>query len=281
MQQPGDTDPTGCLWTVVAAAVAVIAIGVLVVVHMVRDVADVSEHVDRLVAELGPIAAYTPPADGTIPRDRVEAYLAVREELMPELDELARELEALGRATERDGNPFEDVPEAMRAGMGILPRLADFARARADALLAHRVGSGEYLYLYVVTSYGWLGGSPADGPPFRMFGDGPDDRHEEAFEVRQARSERVIEWTRSWILPMVARQLEAAKASGLAGDDPWRVNLESELAALHADQWRLPWPDGLPEPLARSLAPYRSRLEASYRPLCNPVEIEGVRPRRE
>jgi hypothetical protein len=91
----------------------------------------------------------------------------------------------------------------------------------------------------------------------------------------------VIEWTRSWIVPMLSRQLAAAARAGVPEGDAWRIALESELAALHADRWRLPWADGLPAPLARSLDRYRSRIESTYRPLCNPLEIEGVRPRRE
>ena len=49
--------------------------------------------------------------------------------------------------------------------------------------------------------------------------------------------------------------------------------LASEIADLEADEQRLPWEDGLPETLERSLRPYGERLNDSYSVQCNAIEI--------
>jgi len=283
LSRPGEGDPTGCVWTVVAAVVAVLAIAVVGVVHLVRDVRHVSEGVDGLVAELGPVSAYTPPADGAIPADRMEAYLAVRTALLPLLDELERDLGLLSDRPDDEGAWTWAVPGKVQAGLGLLPKLAELARARADAQIAHGIGSGEYLYLYTVTSYAWLGRSPSDGPPYPLFGEesGRDDHDYDEFEVREARAERIIAATRSWVVPMLDRQAAAVRAAGVAEDDPWRAALETELAALRSDPWRLPWAEGVAAPMAASFEPHRARLDAAYRQLCNPLEVELVKPREE
>ena len=283
LSRPGEGDPTGCVWTVVAAVAAVLAIAAVVITHLVRDVHDVSEGVDRLVAELGPVSAYTPPADGAIPADRMEAFLAVRDALVPLLDELERDLGLLADRPDDEGAWTWVVPGKVQAGFGLLPKLAELARARADAQLAHGIGSGEYLFLYTTTSYAFLGRSPADGPPYPLFGEeaGRDDHEYDEFEVREARAGQIITTTRSWIVPMIDRQTAAVRAAGLAPDDPWRSALETELAALRSDPWRVPWEDGVPAPMASSFEPYLARLEGAYRELCNPLEVELVKPRSE
>ena len=71
------------------------------------------------------------------------------------------------------------------------------------------------------------------------------------------------------LLPMLRNQL-----ADLGDDerDPWRRSIAEEIEAMESDRYRLPWRDGFPEPLERSLEPYRGRLDESYSPLCNPLE---------
>jgi len=44
-----------------------------------------------------------------------------------------------------------------------------------------------------------------------------------------------------------------------------------------SDDLRLPWEGGLPEVIAASLEPYRDRLDDSYSPLCNEVDLAVAR----
>ena len=53
----------------------------------------------------------------------------------------------------------------------------------------------------------------------------------------------------------------------------WREALEAEIEAMELNRYRLVWQDGLPEVTRRSLEPFRGRLEASYSPLTNGVEM--------
>ncbi|MFO7609729.1 MAG: hypothetical protein R6X35_11145, partial [Candidatus Krumholzibacteriia bacterium] len=70
---------------------------------------------------------------------------------------------------------------------------------------------------------------------------------------------------------MLANQRDEARARGL--DEAWLARLEAEHAALDADPARLMWQDGLPEPMADALVPYRDRLEDTYSPVMNVVEV--------
>jgi len=49
--------------------------------------------------------------------------------------------------------------------------------------------------------------------------------------------------------------------------------LQTEVDRLEADAYRIPWQDGLPQEIVVSLEPYRERIEAGYRPMCNALEV--------
>ena len=51
------------------------------------------------------------------------------------------------------------------------------------------------------------------------------------------------------------------------------TQLAAEITAMESDRFRIPWRDGVPEPIAASLEPYRRQLESSYSAMCNPLEI--------
>ena len=138
------------------------------------------------------------------------------------------------------------------------------------------MGLGEYSYIYVLAYYSWMGRSPADGPPFRLVGDsrevrGWDEEHwgkVDEFDVREDRMERMLRTVNRQVLPMLRNQLADLDAAG-----PWRQALEAEIAAMEADPLRLPWADGVPEVIERSLAPFHDRLDQSYSEQCNALEF--------
>jgi hypothetical protein len=64
----------------------------------------------------------------------------------------------------------------------------------------------------------------------------------------------------------------------ISGDVPriqsgWRKALQAEIEAMESNRYRLIWQDGLPEVIQKSLEPYRQRLEDSYSPMTNALEI--------
>jgi hypothetical protein len=159
----------------------------------------------------------------------------------------------------------------------LIPQAIGFVAARGEALLEAGMGSGEYLYIYSVAYYSWLRKSPADGPAFPLVGDDGDGGQghrggRDEFDVREGRREVVLRRLNERLLPMLRRQLAAVDA-GPPAREGWREALAAEVSALESDPFRIPWRDGVPEPLATSLEPFRRRLESSYSALCNPLEV--------
>ncbi len=120
-------------------------------------------------------------------------------------------------------------------------RLLDFVDARNQALVDHGMGVGEYLYIYSTAYYSWLGKDPADGPDFAVSDAGDGDDHagpgesrrfrwtadagdKDPAEVRRRREAEVRRYLNRIETPMLANQLEAARAAGL--DAAWLATLD-------------------------------------------------------
>ena len=256
----------------------------------IKDVVGRAEKAQEVMAEVreryGGLSDFQPSPGGALPPERVESFLRVRE-LMAEA---RRETEAsLSVLSSSGAGGAEQVPgllgRLLEWGLGaarvegatsLLPRVIGFISARGPALLEAGMGPGEYLYIYSIAYYSWLGKSPADGPAFTLVGDdvsgGRQRGGQDEFDVREQRRELVLTRLNERLLPMLRRQLVALDESD--GADPrWRQTLAAEITAMENDPFRIPWRDGVPEPLAASLEPYRRPLEASYSALCNPLEI--------
>ncbi len=251
----------------------------------VRKIKDRVERLDQgyeaLEAEYGRPEDYVPPADGVVAVGRMEAFLAVRAALAPSRDELAGVLVELDIGTEGVGGVLKKIG----AGVSIVPRLFDFIDERNAALTAEGMGVGEYLYIYSVAYYAWLGKDPADGPSFTVGdheqdpgGDGVSFRwggdgggSDDPEEVRRERSRQVRRYLNRIQVRMLANQLDEARSRGL--DEASLARLEDEHAAMDADDARLLWQDGPPVVVSAGLEPFRARLEEAYSPVMNVVEV--------
>lgn len=230
---------------------------------------------DALAERYGEIPSYRPEPDGTIGADRLDAFLAARDRLRPRRERVENALTLLsgGDAIRRAG-PLPKV----RGTFGLLRNLGPFHRERNEALMDAGVGLGEYYYLYTLAYYSWLGKSPADGPPFKIVGEKGylletiEDLEEPA--VRTYRTEQARMSLNRLLLPVFRSQLGAVSSlpPGEAVEN-WEATLAAEIAALEADTRRLPWQDGLPVAVERSLRPYRERLSESYSTMCNAIEV--------
>jgi hypothetical protein len=263
--------------------------GYFLINSILREVAKAEEVMERVREEQGRIADFQPDPDGGLRAERLEVFLHARELMAPTLTETEGALALLssrGSSVETQvpgmlGQLIEWGMGAMKvdAATGLLPQVIGFVSARGEALLEAGMGVGEYLYIYSLAYYSWLGKSPADGPSFPLVGDDEDRRQQQQsewdeFDVREGRREAVLTHLHDLLLPMLRRQLAAVdERSDVLESDPWRQQLAAEVAAMEKDRFRIPWRDGLPAPIQTSLRPFRARLGASYSPECNPLEV--------
>jgi hypothetical protein len=240
------------------------------------------EEVGEIQADLeerfGEITEFVPAPDGSIAPDRLETFLRARELAASPREELEKTLTTLSDAEEGKLTPGVFI-DAMMAGFDLLPGITSFLRHRNEAMLEAGIGPGEYLYVYAVAYYSWLGKSPADGPPFVLSSHDDDDSEEEederdAFVIREDRMEETRRFLNTRLTVMLRNQLAAAAPGGAGeGGDSWPDALAAEVELMEADPYRIPWQDGLPMVLDSSLEPFRKRLEESYCEICNPLEI--------
>ncbi|MFA9453725.1 MAG: hypothetical protein ACERK6_07375 [Candidatus Aminicenantaceae bacterium] len=285
--QPGKSSTTkkwligcgiGCGAVIVIAALLITG-GVLYVRNLVEGFKDSEAMLEVLTERYGRITEYCPQPDGRIPEERIEAFLGAREAMASVRDEIEHSIRILeDEGEEIDIESTGNVFQKLKLGFGLVPRLANYFKARNQALLDAGMGMGEYYYIYSIVYFAWLDKSLADGPSFPITGEegdyefNPEDRNdEEAQEMRQDISLRRLH---RMLLPMLRNQYQRLKAEAEPGiSQEWAEALAAELEAMEADRYRQAWQDGLPEVIASSLKPYRDRFDASYSRLLNTIEI--------
>lgn len=239
-----------------------------------RMAAEAVESASRTEAELeerfGKVRDYQPPADVWIPAARLEVFLEVRDALTPQRTALSEAIGAFAPA-EGEGGMVGGL-KTVRAGASMAPRTLEFTSARNQALLGMEMGLGEYTWFYWLVYHAWLG-HPADDS---LLHDIMTKRSEYQGGVEMhfgggMEPERIT-WRLRRDIRAMLRTLEAEIASDSERASLWGL-VSAELAALEADQARVPWQDGLPDSLAVELEPYRNRLESSYSPATNPFEL--------
>ncbi len=285
--QPGKSSATkkwligcgiGCGVIVVLAALLITG-GVLYVRNLVEGFKDSEAMLETLTERYGRITEYCPEPEGHIPADRIEAFLAAREataQMRYEIEHSISLLEDEGEEidVESSGNVFQKL----KLGFGLIPQIAEFFKARNQALLDSGMGMGEYYYLYAVVYFAWLDKSLVDGPSFPITGEEGEfeysyqDRNDE--EAQEMRHDISLRRLHRMLLPMLRNQHEKLKQEA----DPevskdWAEALAAELEAMESDRYRMVWQDGLPEVIASSLKPYRDRMDSSYSRLMNTIEI--------
>jgi hypothetical protein len=230
-----------------------------------------------LSAKYGQIEAYCPNPDGSISADRIRVFLSAREAAAPLRRKLEASFETLSKgkkAKDVDIGPSPNVFSMIKTGVGVVPQIAEYFKARNQALLDAGMGMGEYYYIYVIAYHSWLKKPPDDGPGFRLTGPGEnrmDSDDQDAHEYQQDLIKRRAHRT---VLPMLQNQF-AKLTSEPAGkpEEKWRQILAAEIKALEADRYRLPWQDGVPDVLESSLKPFQAELEVGYSRMTNVLEI--------
>ena len=218
-----------------------------------------------LEERFGDMDDFTPSPDGAVPPGRMQAFLAVRDALAPERERLAETFGALPMDPEKARELEEQtgmekarsVFKITRSAFGLGAGMGDFFAARNHALLDQGMGMGEYTYVYVLAYHVWLG-------------------HESDRELESMRLDVSSSRVRKNLLDMLRNQLAALPESA---EESWRQALAAEVEAMESQPRRLPWAEGLPAPITASLEPYRERLEATFDPLTDALELARTQRR--
>jgi len=196
---------------------------------------------------------FVPAPDGSIPRERVEAFLRVRARVYEHCPAIQERLGILVRLDNLDRPENVPTTVAIRERFGGLkelfsfgPAFLRFMEARNQALLDEEMGLGEYMYIYVLANLEQL--HELDDSGFADI--------EQAHIGNRAREE---------LTQILRNQLDAFEsAEARPADEDLAANLRDQIAGLAAGQQALPWEDGLPSMIADSLEPYAESLAQHY-----------------
>lgn len=249
----------GCLGKTAlgCGAAVLLGIGAIVVltVAVMRPFDAAVDDREILDTRFGSRSDWTPSPDGSIAPGRMEAFLAVRRAVQPLCEEFTAtedQIMSMQRFDDQeDVSRSEVLREALattRRAIGLGPLIGELYAARNAALVEAEMGLGEYAWIYTAAYHDRLDDTPDSGDA--LFGGSHTDR-------------RVLADLRG----MLERQLAEVE------DPDARAALEREVEAMESDSGRLPWADGLPPPVADSVAPFRDRLDALYCAAAAPIEL--------
>jgi hypothetical protein len=244
-------------------------VGSLYLRHTFRGIQKARDSEKTLTARLGTIDEYVPPTDGDPATGRVERFVKVREATAATRVEVEA---VLARLPPPELSDDGTVIDKVRIGLDVLGDLIDsvgtYIEARNRALLAEGMGIGEYVYLYSLTYYSWLGHSPVEAPREET---GRDGIRVDVFNDSDALfgEGAVRRRYRRYIIGMLRRQLDS-----MGGESPaWRERVEEQLRRVEVDPGHVVWQDALPEAIESSLRPFRARLEANWSAATNRIEL--------
>ncbi len=239
-----------------------IAIVVLTTVVAVAPLNRAIESRKVLDEQFGSQEAYCPAANGVPTADRLRAFITVRENLGPACESISDIAEQMHNMERFDGqddvSKVEIMSQAMKtsqAAIMIAPALADFFGARNTALLEAKMGLGEYTYLYVLIYHDQLiENSTEDG----IFG-----------------GESINSRVQAALLEILKAQRNAF--SGAAEAPHGVTALDDEILAMINDDSRIPWQDGIPEPVAAAIEPFRDELDRVFCEDTTAIELQRNR----
>jgi hypothetical protein len=249
----------GCGLVVMVFVVVSVMIG-LFFRETFRPIQEAVESHDALIEAQGDVEEFVPERDGTVPAARMEVFLSVREGMGDARRHLDTFLAEFPPADLRDQ---EGVVNILMQVLGSLDDwlepMAAYVERRNQLLLESGMGPGEYLYIYGLAYYSWLGNGPEEGPVVTREGGGQMFGSDDGTFSPQMVRRRY----RRYFVAFLRNQLDAVPETDPALE-AWRTELAAELARFESRPGSIAWRDGLPPAVGASLEPYRERLEASY-----------------
>ncbi len=203
----------------------------------------------ELASRFGERDTYTPPA--TMDNSRIEAFLAVRREVIGSCDEFREITDRFRAMDELDqggdqpsaGEVLGSLKGVMGAAFGMAGAMGDVTTVRNEALAENRMGLGEYTWIYVMSYNSMLGLSPNTGIDSNG---GPG--------YRGHKLQTIID-----LMERHADALDRADEPELAKS--WR----EEAASLRRQDQGIPFADGrVPPDFSEPVAPYCRKLKKFY-----------------
>jgi TonB family protein len=252
----------GCA-VLVLALVGLITGGVVYVRGKFQTLEQAAENRNKLVSALGTPESYIPPLNGTIPPEKMEAFLFVRAQLKEAQARLDSAISSFDfDRLNRKQSSLGEVLGLLNDLSSLISPFGEYLGKRNQALLDRKMPLGEYLYIYSLAYHSWLGHNPEEGPPaLSRVQKGGDS----SFSPEIVRGQY-----RRLFLRLLENQMRNIPESD---QSDLRKNLRNEIDRLGADLGYVVWRDGLPPAIEASLEPHRSRLESLYHRSTNCFEL--------
>ena len=224
--------------------------GIYFVVAQTRE----SKRLERALIERYDWASkYTPPIDGSVPPQRVERFIRVRQAVQPNCADYQSIFDDLNDLENIEENQEMPTVKKVSKSIGgvvnvfsVAPKFLEFMETRNRSLLAQEMGLGEYIYIYLA-AYGEQLANESASTYSSM---------DEAYISPRARDEFV---------QILGNQIAALEVAGPEGSPEGLVaDLRGEIEALEDGSHSSPWPNGPTGRTRESLAPYHEQLVELY-----------------
>lgn len=239
----------GCLLIALTTTFVIVS-GFYFLTAGIRDAKQLEQN---LIDRFGWAEDYTPPLDGSIDPQRIEAFIRVREAVQTDCADYQAVLVSIQNLDKLETEGGESAPEAastglqgLKSALGAGPKMIEFSTNRNRALIDEEMGLGEYMYIYL-TVYGK-----------QLAKESVSDfsSTEEAYVSERARRE---------YRQILANQLLALETAELESNHPELVaDLQEEIKALDDGSHTSPWPNGPTGDTRVSLSPYLDQLDKLY-----------------
>jgi len=137
--------------------VGILGVGTWYAGRINQEYKEVTDSEKALLAATEGDSGFRPPPGGIPGPERIEVFLAVREDL----DSWRRTMATASgqfaddQDRQRTGG-LMDLVKLLNTGSDLMPTYAGFWTARNETLLAHEMGPGEYAYIYRLVYQTWL-----------------------------------------------------------------------------------------------------------------------------
>lgn len=238
----------------------------------VTEVENLSKQLDE---KFGNVDEFYPSADGGISPERLEVFLNLRDSLNPFEAKAAAALESMSHAvddnTKEGESGITEIYSIVTSGLSLMPDLIAYIKAKYKLLDQFEMSKGEYLYIYSLAYYNYLGHKPGDGPDFRLVTDKhKDDESVEGEDVIIRREKENRDIINSKFRKILKNQIITASKTE---NRELVLKIREEIDRMVQNPFALPWESSLPVEIEGSFTNYRDRLENQYNFELNPIEI--------